>query len=130
MNGDMTILDSNAIIYLSKGMINIESIFEDKEDYAVSVISYMEVLGFDFQSQKEEDFIRSLLSLFKIIYIDDRIVNTVISLRKTYKVKLPDAIICASCITNNAVLLSNDEQLNNIHEVTVRKIELTASQNE
>jgi len=130
MNGNMTILDSNAIIYLSKGMINVDSIFKDDEDYAISVISYMEVLGFDFQSQKEEDFIRSLLSLFKIIYIDERIVNTVISLRKTYKIKLPDAIICASCISNNAILISNDEQLNNISEVTVKKLKFTASHNE
>lgn len=32
----MTILDSNAIIYLSKGLVDIDEIICDNEEYAVS----------------------------------------------------------------------------------------------
>ncbi len=67
----MTLLDSNAIIYLSKGLINIDEIFIDNEEYAISVITYMEVLGYSFESEEEEDFIHNFLKAFKIIYIDD-----------------------------------------------------------
>ena len=37
----MTILDSNAIIYLSKGLVSIDDIISDDEEYAISVITYM-----------------------------------------------------------------------------------------
>jgi len=52
----MTILDSNVIIYLSKRLIDIDEIIFDNEEYAISVITYMEVLGYAFESKKEEKF--------------------------------------------------------------------------
>ena len=57
----MTILDSNVIIYLSKRLIDIDTIIFDDEEYAISVITYMEVLGYAFESKKEEKFLKFLL---------------------------------------------------------------------
>lgn len=48
----MVILDSNIIIYLSKNLLDIDRVFKSDEIYAVSVISYMEVLGYDFKTQE------------------------------------------------------------------------------
>ena len=56
---DMTLLDSNAIIYLSKGLVSIDEVIHDNEEYCISVITYMEVLGYVFESEKEEKFIRN-----------------------------------------------------------------------
>ena len=52
----MVFLDSNTIIYLSKELIEIETIFSDDEEYAVSVITYKEVLGYNFDSNEEREF--------------------------------------------------------------------------
>ena len=107
----MLLLDSNMLIYLSKELISIDDILEDNQRCAISVISYMEVLGYDFDLKEEEDFICSLLNYLEIIYIDESIANKVIKLRKNNKIKLPDAIICASAMVNHATLVSNDIRL-------------------
>ncbi|WP_221900679.1 type II toxin-antitoxin system VapC family toxin [Bathymodiolus platifrons methanotrophic gill symbiont] len=115
-------LDSNTIIYLSKELIEIETIFSDDEEYAVSVITYMEVLGYDFDSNEEREFIEELLSSLTIIYIDEAISNKVIELKKVVKIKLPDAIICATTILYNSVLITNDIRLKNIQELKLNLI--------
>ena len=116
----MTILDSNAIIYLSKGLVSINDIFYDNEEYAVSVITYMEVLGYTFESEKEEKFIKDLLSLLHIKYLNSDIVQRVIELRKKKKIKLPDAIICATAMSEGAYLLTNDSKLKALKDLKVK----------
>ena len=119
----MSILDSNTIIYLSKEIISIDDILEENQDISISVITYTEVLGYDFDSEKEEEFIRNFLNCFDIIYIDEIIVEIVIGLRKKYKIKLPDAIICASAILNKKTLITNDTRLKKIDELTLKTID-------
>lgn len=118
----MIVLDTNTIIYLSKELISIEKIFIANEEYAVSVITYIEVLGYDFESDKEEDFIKKLFKTLKIIYIDYTIAQNVIILRKKYKIKLPDAVICATSLVNNAILITNDLRLKKINELKLNLI--------
>jgi len=121
----MVFLDSNTIIYLSKELINVDDVFTDEEeDYAISVITYMEVLGYPFKSKEEEDFIKKIISFLTIIYIDKQISNKVIELKKIHKVKLPDAIICASAIVNQALLLTNDIRLKNITNLKLKIIKV------
>ena len=117
----MTLLDSNTIIYLSKRLISIDDIFTDKEDrYAISVITYMEVLGYEFDSKEEEKFIREMFSYLKVLYIDEDISNKVIELKRKNKIKLPDAIICATAILNKATLVTNDIRLKNINKLKLK----------
>ncbi len=120
----MVFLDSNTIIYLSKEVVNVEDIFESDKEYAISVITYMEVLGFNFKSKDELDFTKSLISYLDIIYIDEVISHKVIELRKKYRIKLPDAIICASAIINNSVLITNDIRLKNIKELNIKSLRI------
>lgn len=116
----MIFLDTNIIIYLSKELISLDDIFEDDEKYAISVITYMEVLGYKFQSNQEEYFVRKLLSYFDIVYLDKIIADKVIEIRQKNKIKLPDAIICATCIVNNAQLFTNDLRLQNIKDLKIK----------
>lgn len=118
----MVLLDSNTIIYLSKKTIQVDDIFIDDDDYGISVITYMEILGYSFKCKEEELFIKKLLSFLKIFYIDKDITEKVIELRKKYKIKLPDAIICATSINKNATLITNDIKLQNIEELKVKSI--------
>jgi predicted nucleic acid-binding protein len=118
----MILLDSNTIIYLSKKIIKIDDIFNDNDDYRISVITYMEILGYAFSCKEEELFIKKLLSFLNILYIDKNISEKVIELRKKYKIKLPDAIICATAINKNAILITNDIKLQNIEELKIKSI--------
>lgn len=118
----MIVLDSNTIIYLSKKIIQIDDIFNDNDDYRISVITYMEILGYPFNCKEEELFIKKLLSFLNILYIDKNISEKVIELRKKYKIKLPDAIICATAIDKNAILITNDIKLQNIEELKIKSI--------
>ena len=115
----MTILDSNTIIYLSKGLINIDKVILDDEEYAISVITYMEVLGYEFESEEEEKFIHNFFALLQIKYLNSNIVQKVITLRKEQKIKLPDAIICATAMTEDAHLLTNDIKLKTIKDLKI-----------
>ncbi len=116
----MVLLDSNIVIYLSKRLIDVDAFFKAEEEYAISVITYMEVLGFAFESEEEEAFVKKLLSFFKTFYLDHTIVDKVIALRKCYTLKLPDAIICATAIANHATLYSNDKRLTVIGDLTIQ----------
>ena len=108
MNGNV-LLDSNIIVYLSKGELRWETFFEDANTYYVSVISYMETLGFPFESKREQEFVQRLLSLFQIIYINQRIADKVVEIRQRKKMKLPDAIIAATALEKRCVLVTRDD---------------------
>ena len=116
----MRLLDSNTIIYLSKKLISVNDVFEDDEEYAISVITYMEVLGYAFKSTEEENFIKELLSYLKIVYIDENIAKKVITIKQINKIKLPDAIIVATSMVNNATLITNDIKLKAIADLKIK----------
>ena len=118
------LLDSSTIIYLSKGMIDIDTILLENENYSISVITYMEVLGYKFNSNQEEEIMKNLLSLFDIVYIDESTTEIVIEIRKANKIKLPDAIICATAIRNNSILFSSDVRLKAIKNLKLKFIEV------
>jgi len=114
MNGNSALLDSNIIIYLSKNELPF-SILDQFAALFVSVISYMEVLGYRFSNSKEENFVKELVSMFNIRFIDQEIAGNVIDIRKQYRIKLPDAIIAATADTDDLCLVTrNVEDFKNI----------------
>ena len=64
----------------------------------------MEVLGYRFSNSKEEDFVKELVSMFNVRFIDQEIAENVIDIRKQYRIKLPDAIIAATANTDDLCL--------------------------
>jgi predicted nucleic acid-binding protein len=116
----MIILDSNIIIYLSKNKLLLDDIFQDENKrYAISVITYMEILGYDFENIQEENIIKAIINQLDVIFIDKETADKVVQLKKRYKIKLPDAIICATAITTNATLITNDKRLKTIEDLNL-----------
>jgi predicted nucleic acid-binding protein len=62
-----------------------------------------------------------------VINLDEEIKEKTISIRKHYGIKLPDSIICASAIVNNATLISNDKQLSKVLELDIITLEKLTS---
>jgi len=107
MNGPNALLDSNIIIYLSKRELPLACL-DRFESIFISVITYMEVLGYNFTDNREKDFIEELISLFNLRFIDKQIADSVINIRKQYQVKLPDAIIASTALVDGLCLITRN----------------------
>jgi predicted nucleic acid-binding protein len=106
--GMKALLDSNIIIHLAQNKIDFDSFSEDYDDLCISIITYMEVLGYRFKDESYKQKIESLLSLFTRLEITEEVVKEVVAIRQRYTIKLPDAIILATARTFQCELISNN----------------------
>lgn len=113
MSGNSALLDSNIIIYLSKRELPL-SFLDQFDECHISIITYMEVLGYQFRDTTEESFIRGILGAFHLLYIDEKIADTVIQIRRRTSIKLPAAIIAATAMAADLQLVTrNGEDFRN-----------------
>lgn len=106
------LIDTNVAIYyfglaLSKESEKyIDQILIGK--YYISVINRIELLGFKGINKNESEAISSFIAHSTIFDLDEDVIIETIKIRKNYAIKLPDAIIAASCLVNNCSLISNN----------------------
>jgi predicted nucleic acid-binding protein len=110
--GQRYILDTNTVIdYVGDKLPQDSALAMDKlvnDELNVSIIVKIETLGFNGE-KSEMQKLKDFLSLAKIYYVDDLIADKTIDLRKTYrKLKLGDAIIAATALANNLILISRN----------------------
>ena len=84
----------------------IDQILSDR--YSISVINRIELLGFKGLSGNESEALNSFISNSTIFDLEEDIILETIKIRKMYKIKLPDAIIAATCLINNYSLITNN----------------------
>jgi len=121
MNGNKVLLDSNVIIDATLKLLDIEkTIFQYSYVY-ISLITYIEVLGYNFKDENEKILTTQLLEMFEIINPDIDIADLTISYRKIKRIKVPDAIILATARKLNARLMTSNisDFLNIDDKVTV-----------
>ncbi len=115
MNGNSLVVDSNIIIYLSKNQISFDDVFSKHDFFYLSIITYIEVLGFNFRSNDEKTVVTKFLSNFEILNVTQVLAERVIEIRKVRKIKLPDAIILATAqATGSDLMTKNIADFNNI----------------
>ncbi len=119
----MYLLDTNTIIhYLSaslppSAMLFMHSVVNIQSN--ISVISKIETLGYNFSNVTEKNTMESFVNVSAVLPINDEVVNNTIAIRKSKKIKLPDAIIAATAITNNLTILTNNiNDFKNISGIT------------
>jgi len=78
------------------------------EHYSISVINRIELLGFKGLTERESDALSSFISNSNIFDLEEDIILETIQIRKIYSIKLPDAIIAATCLVNNCTLVTNN----------------------
>lgn len=110
----MRLLDTNAVIYLQKGLL---ATTLPAGDYAISVITEMELLSFRGITDQEQIWLQKFLSQIHIMELDKDIKNLAIELRRDHQMKLPDAIIAATAICRQALLLTNDTGFNHLSDL-------------
>ena len=105
------LLDSNIIIYhLNNDSTVKEFLFENIDYCSISVVTYIEVLSFDFQSAQSKDIAKALLNSFEIIDTNKDIASQSIKNRKIKRIKLPDNIIVSTAQVNNLTLVARNDK--------------------
>lgn len=118
MSGNKLFLDTNVILYLLGGDETL-AIFLDKKQLYISVITELELLGFNGISEEEEQIITDFLSDCKVISINSKIKEDTIRIRKKYKTKLPDSIIIATSLYLDLPLITSDSDFKKVEELSL-----------
>jgi predicted nucleic acid-binding protein len=101
-------LDTNAVIYFLEGIEGFEVIGNFKKFY-YSFITEIELLAFsDVESRQ---ILMDFLKKGTRININNKIISQAIEIRKTKRLRVPDAIIVASAKSISADLYTSDEEI-------------------
>ena len=106
--------DTNVFIdYFSDRLEDLD-LFNEKfiieNEVLISPVVRMELLSHPDITEDEDKLFTELLDNFESVEIDFEVEKETILLRRKYKLKLPDAIIAASAIIEDAVLVTNDKK--------------------
>ncbi|MDB9487257.1 type II toxin-antitoxin system VapC family toxin [Dolichospermum circinale CS-537/01] len=116
--------DTNIFIYYLADDIIVNSWFTQEflnvHEILLSPIIRIELLSFAGLSQEEDECIEDLLSQFTVVPLSQEIENKTIQLKRNYKIKLPDAIIAATAINQNAILVTRN--ISDFQAITELKI--------
>lgn len=117
--------DTNIFIYYLADDITVNSWFTEEflnlHEILISPIIRIELLSFTGLSKEEEQSIEDLLSQFNTVPLLREIENQTIQIKRQYKIKLPDAIIAATAINQDAFLVTRN--VGDFKEITGLKIE-------
>jgi predicted nucleic acid-binding protein len=118
MTDKRLLLDTNAVIYITTEGNSISDELEKKlneADLFISVISEIELFCKPGMPQDEEDNLSDFISeKLSVIDLSSAVKKETINLRRNTKHKLPDCIVAATAIVQNAVLLTADKRLLNL----------------
>ncbi len=84
----------------------LDKIIDNK--FYISVINKIELLGFSDITKNEEIIFKEFINASEVVGLYEDIVNLTIFIRKNYKIKTPDAIIAATTIVDNLLLLTRN----------------------
>ncbi|MCU7834418.1 MAG: type II toxin-antitoxin system VapC family toxin [gamma proteobacterium symbiont of Taylorina sp.] len=101
------LFDTNILIDYLNGIDLAEQELLLYESISISVITWMEVMA--GTNEKTEAKTRDWLkTMFNIISLDEAISDQSVVIRKSYKIKLPDAIIYATAQQQECLLISRN----------------------
>jgi predicted nucleic acid-binding protein len=102
----VAVFDTNIVIDALNGCVEADEEYTRYERVLISRITWMEVLvGVCGEDAQVRDF---LASRFEVAPLDSSTAETAIQLRRSHKMRLPDAIIWATARVNGAVLVSRN----------------------
>ncbi|MCX7077140.1 MAG: type II toxin-antitoxin system VapC family toxin [Methylococcales bacterium] len=111
---DKMVFDTNILIYYLNGQLpesvkmHVDQIILSGDCF-MSIITKIEVLGWQGYTNESLISARGLLSLIEEIELNQAVAECCIQLRNTYKIKLPDAIIAATALVQKQTLMTRNE---------------------
>jgi predicted nucleic acid-binding protein len=116
------IADTNFLIYIHEGNVSTRPFL--KYNFGISFISEIELLGYTGISISEEIKLKSIIQNCFQTNWNNLMIDQTIQLKRNYQIKLPDAIIAATSITNKVPLISADKGFSKIKELDLVLLEL------
>jgi len=118
------LLDTNILIYHfadaipKKEVSKIEEIF--RTSFNISIITKMEFLGWEKHTEEGFEKAREFISFANVISLSNEIGDLTIDVRRESKIKLPDAVIAATALNNNLILVTrNDKDFKDVKKLKV-----------
>lgn len=127
MNGSKFIFDTNILLLYLQGKLKTQNIHFDIGEIGISIITKIEYLINPSLGVNDIHLFEELESNINVYFLtpdDDAIFTETIKIRKKYKLKLPDAIIAATAMTNNATLISADNIFSKIFNLKFQLIKV------
>lgn len=104
------LLDSNIIIYASQPEYPLLRQFIARQFPLVSVLSYVEVLGYHRLTEQERQDFTEFFRLAVIIPISQPVLDRAVRLRQQRRMTLGDAIIAGTALVHNLTLVTRNTE--------------------
>lgn len=118
--GQGYLADTNMLIdYLENKLPENSIELIDNIAIQLSVISRIEILAWQKASDEQIKILSDFISASTVFSLDEYVIIKSIEIRKTYRLKLPDAIIAATAVVNDLILLTRNKK--DFERVTILK---------
>ncbi len=94
--------------------------------YGISIITEMELLSWPSLTADEERKVQQFLRHLTLLELTPTIRAHAVKLRKDHRLKLPDAVVCATALASNVDLWTNDKALGKVPGLTCQSVTLRA----
>ena len=101
------VFDTNILIDYLNGVDAARIELERNAQREISIITWMEVMA-GARDDSEEDVIEMFLRDFRVIDLTRRVAREAVAIRRTHRMRLPDAIVWASARIESAVLVTRN----------------------
>lgn len=120
MNGTYVVFDTNALI----NFFNVHSGLQRYAHFnvALSIINLPEFLSYPKITNADEVLLFRFLKKVDFVNLDfnnTSLIQQTITIRKSHKLKLPDAIIAATALLRNTQLVTNDKDFRKVPNLKV-----------
>ena len=117
------LFDSNAIIYSAvptqANRVLRELLASSPPTGAASAISMVEVLGFGRLTPPDRKLFEATFEALEILPITDRVISAAIELGQLHGLRAADAVIAASALMDNRILVSADTHFRRVPGLVV-----------
>lgn len=117
------LIDNNVISNFFSGNFSVKGMdfLSDVIDQTpiISVITEIEALSWINPDKNKEQIVKAFIKDATILGLTSAVVAQCIKIRRSKKIKTPDAIICATAIIHNLTLITSDSGFNNIQGLKI-----------
>jgi predicted nucleic acid-binding protein len=101
------LFDTNILIDYLNGVEAARAEIERSGPRYISIVTWMEVLA-GARDEADEDVIEMFLRDFRVVELTRRIAREAVDIRRSRRIRLPDAIVWASARAESAVLVTRN----------------------